>query len=149
MENDAEVRRMKSLSALEMTVGKPVPEEQQSRRWRDGFQRLRIQAESDVSLIRVDLSKDSPSPWWDSPESLWSGGQYLWKSNIHTWSLQLQFCLGTSPQLFWERWQPMSSKRRSIAVKVACVIPVMTTSEPQRFNSPEVALWKLAPTDPR
>jgi len=26
---------------------------------------------------------------------------------------------------------------------------VMTTSEPQRFNAPEGALWKLVPTDPR
>ncbi len=62
MENHAEVRRLKSLSALEVTVGKPVTQEQLSRRWRDGFQRLGIQAESDVSLIRVDLTKDSPNP---------------------------------------------------------------------------------------
>ena len=43
----------------------------------------------------------------------------------------------------------MPSKRRSIALKVACVIPVMTTSETQRFNAPEGAVWKLVSTDPR
>ena len=43
----------------------------------------------------------------------------------------------------------MPSKRRSIALKVACVIPVMTTSETQPLNAPEGALWKLVSTDPR
>ena len=57
METPAEVRRLKALQAREVTVGKPVPQSNDHDGGGDGVQGLGIRAGSDVSLIRIGLTK--------------------------------------------------------------------------------------------